>query len=178
MHKDITTDIERFNSSYAVNTDTGCHEWIYSLNGRGYGQFSFHAGTGEKMSRTVSHRWIYQHIHGPLPSSVYVCHKCDNRKCVNPDHLFAGTAKDNVQDMIAKGRRVISSGDKTRKPGEQNGRAKLTWEDVEQIRNSSLSTSQAAKLYKVSAPNITAIRLFRSWKPVDKQANASSISPQ
>jgi hypothetical protein len=51
------------------------------------------------------HRWSYQYFKGPIPQGLVVCHSCDNPHCVNPNHLFIGTQKDNIQDCIKKGRR-------------------------------------------------------------------------
>lgn len=74
----------------------GCHEWQALLHRDGYGKFSLD-------SKTVSaHRAAYRLLKGAIPTGKMVLHTCDNRKCVNPEHLYIGTAKDNVRDKVER----------------------------------------------------------------------------
>jgi hypothetical protein len=76
----------------------GCIEWTAGGNQYGYGEF---LDNGKRMG---AHRWAYQRAHGPIPAGVFILHRCDNPACVNVDHLFAGTQRDNLQDASRKGR--------------------------------------------------------------------------
>lgn len=89
---------ELFNHSYIPEPNTGCWIWIGRYMWKGYGVLSFDGGT------VRAHRFSWEISKGPIPKNMFICHKCDVRCCVNPNHLFLGTAKDNALDRDAKGR--------------------------------------------------------------------------
>lgn len=99
-----------------------CWNWTGPLNRCGYGWLRSNG------TPILAHRAAYLLGTGYLFLPMYVCHHCDNPKCCNPDHLFSGWQSDNMRDMAEKGRR------KGIGMAEQNGRAKLKWSDIDQIK--------------------------------------------
>jgi len=81
----------------------GCWPWLAGRFPRGYGVFAL-----RPFGSFVSSRLAYQLAYGDLSSDLLVCHECDNPPCCNPAHLFQGTHSDNMQDMLSKGRKVVS----------------------------------------------------------------------
>lgn len=85
-------------------SEAGCHEWTGARNGKGYGVILLGGGSKDKKVLLLAHRLQWMHHHGPVGPATVIMHKCDNRRCINIDHLQAGTQVDNMRDMIAKGR--------------------------------------------------------------------------
>lgn len=103
-----------------------CWPWIAGRWPTGYGQF-FMPGRGPVNNRVYAHRIAYELHYGPIPKGLFVLHRCDNRPCCNPTHLWLGTIGDNNRDRGAKGRTADQR-------GQANGNAKLTDEQVAEIR--------------------------------------------
>jgi len=89
---------ERFDLQHE-KTDA-CWIWKGTRERKGYGRLNRGGRTGQ----LLAHRAAYELFIGPIPEGMMVCHRCDVPYCVNPDHLFIGTAKDNAMDEVAKGR--------------------------------------------------------------------------
>ncbi len=132
-------ELQRFWSKVAITAnDEKCWEWQMSLNKGGYGKFLF------RYQKRLAHRIAYSISFGFdfANNKLCVLHKCDNRKCVNPNHLFLGTYNDNIQDMMRKGRNKQPRGENhpTRKNpsvvarGEKAGLAKFTNAQILEIR--------------------------------------------
>lgn len=132
----------------------GCLEWTGALKDNGYGEISIDG----KTCRT--HRVSYQLFRGAIPNGLFVCHTCDNRKCVNPSHLFLGTNQDNMQDAEQKGRRVILG-------GEKHFNAKLTSAQVGEIREmrkeGNTYNAIAAK-FGISSQHVARIVNGENWR--------------
>ena len=83
----------------------GCWEYGGKIRTDGYGSVYIHNGT-RAGTTALAHRVVYEGMVGPIPEGMFLCHHCDNPKCVRPDHIFVGTDADNKADMYAKGRQA------------------------------------------------------------------------
>ena len=130
-------------------------DWIGAIKSNGYGHFIVHGHT------ILAHRYAYVAAHQEaIPEGILVCHHCDNRRCCNPNHLFLGSNKENLQDMVVKGR-------KNQVSGEACGGSKLSLVDVESIRNlhlSGLTTREIAKIYHIAPSQAWRISNNVSWR--------------
>ena len=126
-----------------------CMIWKGATNTHGYGWKTIN------MKQVGLHRVAWEWANGPIPKGMSVLHKCDNPPCVNPDHLFIGTQRDNIDDMVRKGRSLI---------GTKNPHAKLTESDVLAIRVDNRPYSAIAKDYGISISNAWHIKNRKSWR--------------
>ncbi|KPH66060.1 hypothetical protein ADT71_08595 [Novosphingobium sp. ST904] len=138
-------------------TRDGCWIWCGSGKGNGYGSFNLNGKT------ECAHRAAYILFNHEHPGRLDVCHRCDNRACVNPDHLFLGTRLENMQDCMRKGRTARGERLNPRK-GENGPAAKLNWDQVRAIRASTEPARALAARYGVSSDNINRIRRNETWK--------------
>ena len=143
-------------ASRCQTNDSGCMIWSGAKNSSGYGRIS---AFGKVMT---THRVSYLLHKGEIPESVCVCHTCDNRLCVNPDHLWLGSQSENLKDAVKKGRMYRPD---TR--GFRNGNTKLTTKDVSQIRILVAAGDLkyiVAKKFNVSPSTVTNLINFNTWK--------------
>lgn len=98
-----TPTADRLASRTRCNPDSGCIEWVGAGNGKGYGML------WDGSRARLAHRIAYEIANGQIPDGMCILHRCDNRSCVNPEHLFLGTISDNNRDMTEKGRNYNSS---------------------------------------------------------------------
>jgi hypothetical protein len=142
-------EFARFIDKVVPEPNSGCWLWMGYLNAEGYSIFRI--GDSPKRGYRIS----YEHFKGPAAGLV-IRHKCDTRCCVNPDHLLAGTAADNMADMVARGRHSRGSRHWSRTNPELMFR-KLTDADVAEIRTRKMSSSAYAERYGVHCRYITSI---------------------
>lgn len=139
--------------SRTVDNENGCWVWTGSMSGPQKDRPTTRFGK--------AYRTMWELTNGPIPTGMLVCHKCDNPPCINPDHLFLGTHKYNMQDCVKKGRLCPPPVYR----GESNFKAKLTRDDVIEIRkrDSSFSRKQLADEFGVSTVMIRYIQRRQSW---------------
>jgi hypothetical protein len=144
------------NGPYQENLDSNCWDWTGGTDRKGYGRFRMDGFS-------ASHRFSYWiHNEKQLPDDLLVCHKCDRPSCVNPEHLFLGTHKDNLVDMAEKKRGCH---------GEKSIEAKITEADVYEIRRlyeaGKFTQLELGEIYDLNQATISSIVNGRSWKHLD-----------
>lgn len=143
-----------------VKKGPGCWEWIGALHESGYGLIG-RGGRGEGLIR--AHRLSWELAGNALPDDKFLLHKCDNRKCVNPAHLFVGTNQDNVDDMWSKGRGKLPP----HKTGAANGNSKYSAMQIrgaKQMLDAGFTVSFVAKSTGISRPHVHRISKGETWK--------------
>ena len=136
--------------------NSGC--WIFtgSLIAAGYGQVTVAPFTVPNRQGRA-HRLSYELFVGPIPAGYVVRHKCDNRACINPDHLCVGTVADNAADMVDRGRSA---------KGEGHSQARLTRDQVLLIANSTEPSKKLAARLGVAYATVDRIRWGKGWTHV------------
>ncbi len=144
--------------------NSGCWLWIGGVAGQGYGHTSING------KDNLAHRVSYEAYNGPIPEGMFVCHKCDTPACINPDHLFLGTPKDNLQDASKKGMMMH---------GEKHIRAKISEQQAIEIFHDKRAQRVIGNSYGITQPTVRAIKTGKTWKhlklkePVSTRRSAS-----
>jgi len=166
MPREYNTDrcVARFWSHVDRNNPNGCWLWTGVIDNNGYGRFDTRTHPDPNMRGQLAHRFSYALHHGAIPNGMLVCHNCpdgDNPRCVNPAHCFTGTIRNNIDDMVAKGRQ---------NRGELITRAKLTAADVLDIRrrydHRGVSIAALASEYRFSWNGMSDVVTRRTWKHI------------
>lgn len=132
----------------------GCWQWTGATNSTGYGSYGMRN----------AHRVAFEVYKGPIPDGANVCHTCDNRRCVNPAHLWLGTRSENMKDCSRKGRTVIPHF-----IGSNHPEAKMDEEKVRSVRlevAEGMPKRAAARKYAIDRATLRSILERRTWRHV------------
>lgn len=167
---------------------TPCWEWTGARIPDGYGS----VGRGGGRSQVGAHRVSWTLAHGPIPAGLFVCHRCDNRGCVRPDHLFLGSPRANSEDMVRKGRTVSGERHNSRtKPetvlkGVKHGMARLSEQQVLEIRRRRANGEgwkPLGRAFGISGTHAKRIGTGENWRHLlpdgsaYKQPNVAAATP-
>lgn len=152
---------ERLARNSIPEPNSGCLLWTAAVARNGYGVASYWRGGRQKTE--YAHRIAYKLANGSIPTGLYICHKCDVRSCINPEHLFAGTAADNTGDMTRKGRHAG-----LRRKGSAHPRSKINEEAVRRILSAEGTHKEIGKEFGISADNVCLIRGNKAWQHVGR----------
>lgn len=170
---EMEMEIERFLNKVRKTKDNSCWEWCGAISSTGYGNFTINGKT------VGAHRVSYKMTFGDIPTGLFVLHKCDNPRCVNPSHLFLGTHTDNMNDMAMKGRRAQTIFQFEIRRGESCGRAILKDEQVIHVLQLPILTKQMAKsLSEKFGVSVGTIKKIREKNGNWKHLRHHSISTQ
>ena len=150
----LNTTKNRFYSAVMIPNENGCMEWTKCLTSNGYGIMSINR------KNYSAHRFSYELHYGKIPKGLKVLHKCDNPKCVAPDHLFLGSQKDNMVDMSSKNRAFMKKGNK-------HPFHKISEESIKEIKKMLFDGStqkEIAKKFNVTQSTISHISIGRDFK--------------
>jgi hypothetical protein len=131
--------------------NSGCLLWTGPVNTHGYGRLQYEG------VQITSNRAAWISAHGEIPRGLIVCHKCDVRSCINPNHLWLGTHAENARDRYLKGRSPA---------GETHGLCQITAQQAMEIFLSPLPQRKIAALYHVSKTHVAAIKLRKRWASI------------
>lgn len=141
--------------------ETPCINWTGAvLQQTGYGQKCLWENGKQRTVRV--HRWVWEQAHGPVPKGLLVMHECDNKLCMNLEHLRLGTTKENTQQAYDRGLINVAK-------GERHRLAKLTTETVREIRKlyaAGINLDVLAKRYEVGRTTVSSVVNFKTWKHV------------
>lgn len=157
----------RLKESFENNVIKGPGCWDFNGKTRTDG----YAALEYKGRRMLVHRASWLIHYGVIPDGIFVLHKCDNRKCSNPDHLFLGTQKDNIFDMVSKGRNRYVSGEKI-------VQSKLKTEQVIKIKKllaQNISNKKIAESFNINHCTVSDIKNNKTWKQVSIEEDLKQV---
>lgn len=160
------TELDEYLRANSGPHESGCILWTGPINPHGYGHCSKRFGP-----TNLAHRLSFMASNGPLLKGLSICHKCDVRRCINPEHLFQGTHFDNIRDCVKKGRA-------TRAKGEKAALSRLTEEKVREILESAEPRSVLAQRFSITSANVWFIQRRRTWRHVVVENPGPNTGPR
>lgn len=153
-HQRFKSVFDRFSEKYYVCENTGCWIWTCSLFKRSFTDKDDRAAFNINKEKLQAARYSYSYYKGEIKKGMFICHHCDNKKCVNPDHLFEGTQKDNILDLVKK---------KLHAYGQRHGMTKLSNKIVLNIYNSELPVKKIVEKTGVPRTTVRNIKNGITW---------------
>lgn len=150
----MKTPLERIEKHIERIPECGCWIWTGYVDGYGYGYITILG------KNKYTHRASWELHNGPIPKGMWVLHRCDTPSCINPHHLFLGTADDNAKDRDKKGRQSLAP----KNVGENHPKSILTEEQVIKIRKDQRKHAELSKAYGVHYQTICNIKRGNTWK--------------
>lgn len=144
-----------FHDSYSINLETLCWEWTAYVHPKGYPYF----GDGEKNDHVRANRFAYEMYLGPLPKGKKVLHECDNRRCVNPAHLWLGDSRLNMLDCIDKGRNS-----QHRRPTHRSLTDQMAWNARIMFARGEIPMQTLADIYSVDQQTMSNLLRGRTYQ--------------
>lgn len=149
--------------------DNGCWEFNHSLNNKGYGRISCKFESDPKIKNYYAHRAMWISIYGPEFEKPFVCHRCDNPKCINPKHLFLGNNSDNMLDCNKKGRanRELAV---LKYRGENHPRATITEKiaiEIKELFKNGMRFCDISKKYGIHKNTVLRLCRNQTWKHIN-----------
>lgn len=148
--------VKRFNEKWQKDSVSECWVWTGGRASKGYGEIKI----PHTRKQIPAHRLSYFIHKGPIPRGKCVLHRCDNPSCVNPDHLFVGTKKDNALDMVSKMRHCY---------GERQGAHKLSEKDViamHEMMKLGVKQKSIAEKFEIGEMQVSRIKRGLRWKHI------------
>ena len=169
MEKIMTKDIGDRLLKHSIMTEDGCWLWTGTKNPSGYGRLTAGSRKDKTRKTVLAHRAAYERFVGKIPRGMCVCHHCDTPDCINPQHLFVGTRKDNADDRERKGRNKPFDFGKH----EEHPNAKLSWKKVKEIRSlyPKYTQMQLGDWFDVSHRTISDVVTYKTWTPEPPEEN-------